>query len=367
MNEPIPETDENQVSDEKQQARGGRRPLTLAVVGVLVVAGAVWGIQRWRFGLGHVSTDNAQVDGHIVPVTAKVGGYVQEVLVEENQRLARGDLMVVVDPAELQVRLAEAQADVAAARAAAGGDGVVGQVDAEASATRARREALEERLNSARAQRDRTAKDLARIQELAAKQIASTQQLDAAQAAAEAAAAEVAALERDVVGARAAESGAGAAGRVADARLARAEAAVAQARLNLEYARIQSPISGVVSKTAVEVGQLIQPGQPLAAVVSDSAVWVTANLKETELAKVRPGQEVHLDVDAYPGCDAEGVVESVSPATGAKFALLPPDNATGNFTKVVQRVPVRVAVVSGCGDGEPLRPGMSVTVHVSVR
>ncbi|HKJ02924.1 MAG TPA: HlyD family secretion protein [Longimicrobiales bacterium] len=357
------------MSEEKQdEGQGqGRRPLTLVVVAVVVVAALVWGFERWRFSRAHVSTDNAQVDGHIVPLLAKVGGYIQEVRVEENQHVTRGELVVVVDPTELDVRLAEAEADVAAARAAAGGDGIAGQVEADAAATRARRQALEERLNAARAQRDRAAKDLARAQELADKQIASRQQLDAAQAAADAAAADLAALEQDVAAARAAERGAGASGRAADARLARAEAQLRQAKLNLEYARVQAPISGVVSKAQVEVGQLIQPGQPLGAVVSDSAVWVTANLKETELADVREGQAVHLDVDAYPGCDAEGTVESLSPATGAKFALIPPDNATGNFTKVVQRVPVRVAVVSGCGEGRPLRPGMSVNVHISVR
>lgn len=355
------------MSEEKQSERQGRRPVTLVVVAVVVMVTAVWGVQRWRFGLAHVSTDNAQVDGHIVPILAKVGGYVDGVLVEENQHVGRGDLVVSIDPAELQVRLAEAEADVAAARAAAGGDGVAGQVEAEASATRARRQALEERLNAVRAQRDRTAKDLARAQELADKQIASRQQLDAAQAAADATAADLAALEQEVAAARAAESGAGASGRAADARLAKAEATLQQARLNLEYARVQAPIGGVVSKASVEVGQLIQPGQPLGAVVSDSDVWIIANLKETELAKVREGQDVHVEVDAYPGCDALGTVESLSPATGAKFALLPPDNATGNFTKVVQRVPVRVAMTNGCGDDQPLRPGMSVTVHITVR
>jgi membrane fusion protein (multidrug efflux system) len=344
-----------------------RKPVRLAVVVVALVAVSVWGVHRWRFSVSHVSTDNAQVDGHIVPVLAKVGGYVQRVLVEENQHVERGDLVAELDPAELRVRVAEAEADVEAARAAAGGNGVVGQVEAEASATRARRQALEERLNAARVERDRAAKDLVRIQELAAKQIVSRQQLDAAEAASEAASATVAALQQEVVGARATESGVGASGRAALARLDRAEAALEQAKLNLEYAQIQAPTSGVVSKAEIEVGQLIQPGQPLGAVVSDSTVWVTANLKETDLARVQVGQEVQLDVDAYPGCEATGAVESLSPATGAKFALLPPDNATGNFTKVVQRVPVRIAVVDGCTESLPLRPGMSVTVHISVR
>jgi len=344
-----------------------RRALFLALLAVALATGTVWGGRRLHFARTHVSTDNAQVDGHVVPVLAKVGGYVSEVPVEDNEVVGRGDPVVVIDDAELRVRLAEAEADLAAAVASAGGEGVIGLVQAEASASHARREALEARLLSARAQRDRAVKDLGRARELADKEIASRQQLDAAQAAADAAEAEVSALERDVVGARAAERSAEASGRAADARLAKARAAVDRVKLDLSWARVGAPVSGVVTRTQVEVGQLVQPGQPLAAVVADSALWITANLKETETADVRVGQPVDLEIDAYPGCEARGVVESLSPATGARFALIPPDNATGNFTKVVQRIPVRIAVTEGCGEDRPLRPGMSVVSHIEIR
>ncbi|MSR19686.1 MAG: HlyD family secretion protein [Gemmatimonadetes bacterium] len=343
-----------------------RRVAGVVVLGVAVVAGSVWGVNSWRHARTHVSSDNAQVDAHIVPVLAKVGGYVAEVHVDENQTVHRGDAVVVIDDAELQVRLAEAEADLAGARAAVGSDGVQGQVEAEVSVMRARREAVEARLASARAHRDRAQQDLARIEELASKQIASGQQLDAARAAAAAAAADVIAVEREGAAARAAEGSAGAATRAAEARLARAEATVERARLDLSYAQVMAPVSGVVSRMSVEVGQLVQPGQPLGAVVADSAVWITANLKETETVGVHEGQEVAIDVDGYPGCEARGTLVSVSPATGSKFALLPPDNATGNFTKVIQRVPVRIAVVEDCGADRPLRPGMSVVVHIDV-
>lgn len=222
-------------------------------------------------------------------------------------------------------------------------------------------------MGAARAQRDRAARDLERIRDLAEKRIASRQQLDAAETAAAAARAELDALTQDVVAAHAAESSAGASVRAADARLARAQAAVERARLDLSYAHIAAPVGGVVSRAQVEVGQLIQPGQPLAAVVADSAVWVTANLKETETANIRQGQPVAIEVDAYPGCEANGVVESLSPATGSMFALLPPDNATGNFTKVVQRIPVRIRLDDDAIDDTARRmlaPGMSVVVHV---
>ena len=352
----------------KEPGTGGRRrTVMLVIVAVLLIAGAVWGVGKWQYGRTHVSTDNAQVDGHIVPVIAKVGGYVQAVYVDDNQSVERGDTVVVIDPSELKVKVAEAQADLAAAQASAGTEGEVGQVEAEASASRARREALESRLASARANADRASKDLARVQELAEKQIASKQQLDAAKAAATAAEAEVSALQRDIVAARASESSAGAAGRGATARLAKAQAALERAELDLSYATVTAPVSGKVSRTQVEVGQLVQPGQPLGAVVADSSIWVTANLKETEMTDVHVGESVEFEVDAYPGCTAQGTVESVSPATGSKFALLPPDNATGNFTKVVQRVPVRIAIGEGCGAERPLRPGMSVIAHIVKR
>jgi membrane fusion protein (multidrug efflux system) len=338
----------------------------MSVLAVALVVGGVWGFGRWQHSRTHVSSENAQVDAHIVPVLAKVGGYVEEVRFEDNQQVHRGELVVVIDDDDLRVRVAAAEADLAAARAAVGDEGVTGRVEAEASAARSRRQALQARLVSARAEKDRSARDLVRIEDLASKQITSNQQLDAARTAAAAAEANVEALEQDVAAARASETSADASGRAAEAQLERASVALAAARSDLEKARVGSPVSGIVSRTQVEVGQLIQPGQPLAAVVADSSTWITANLKETDVSRVHQGQSVTIEVDAYPGCEAHGTVESVSPATGSKFALIPPDNATGNFTKVVQRVPVRIAIVEGCGAERPLRPGMSVVVDIEV-
>jgi membrane fusion protein, multidrug efflux system len=155
--------------------------------------------------------------------------------------------------------------------------------------------------------------------------------------------------------------------RLAAARLQAAAAARANAALQLGYTRIVAPEAGVVSRKQVEPGQLVQAGQPLLTIVADTGVWVTANFKETQLSRIRVGQEVEIEVDAYKGQAVKGRVESVSAATGSKFALLPPDNATGNFTKVVQRVPVRIAIVQGLGADRPLRPGMSVVVNVITR
>ena len=161
--------------------------------------------------------------------------------------------------------------------------------------------------------------------------------------------------------------GAQAGERLAHARLAAARAALDNARLQLAYTSVRSPLTGVVSRKQVEVGQLVSPGQPLLTIVDAMHSWVTANFKETQLEQMRIGQSVALEIDTYSDCRAEGKVESLGAATGARFALLPPDNATGNFTKVVQRIPVRIRVDRGCGPSQPLRPGLSVVVHVATR
>src|SRR6266699_3929467 len=245
---------------------GGRRRTAFVIMGVVLVALAALGARRWIFSLSHQSTDDAQVDGHIVPILPKVGGFVTEIRVDENQRVRVGDTLIVLDDRDYKVRLAAAEA------------ALVG----------------------------------------------------------------------------------------ADARVGAARAARDQAALNLSYTRITAPASGVVSKKTVELGQLVQAGQPLMSVVPLEDVWITANLKETQIEAVKPGEPVDFTVDAYPGLHFRGHVESLSPATGARFSLLPPDNATGNFTKVVQRVPVRIRPDKP-DPAHPLRPGMSVVVTIKTK
>ena len=203
------------------------------------------------------------------------------------------------------------------------------------------------------------------MEDLAAKQVVSKMQLDAARAVAEAARANVVALEREQSAAGGTVASAQAGVRLATARLQAAQAARDNAALQLEYTNVTAPAAGIVSKKQVEPGQLVQAGQPLFTVVADTGVFITANFKETQLSDIRVGQPVEIEVDAYQGGTALGCVESVSAATGSKFALLPPDNATGNFTKVVQRIPVRIRVTKGLGPDRPLRPGMSVGAHVN--
>jgi membrane fusion protein (multidrug efflux system) len=331
------------------------------------VLGLGWALKQWLYGRSHESTDNAQVDGHLVPVLAKVSGYVTAVNVAENDRVRADSVLVRIDEREYTVRVAQADADLAAARAQAGGGGIAGQAEAQVANAAGQRSALDASIAAARANSVKADADLARVRELAAKQVVSRQQLDAAQAASDAMHAQLLSAEGSASAAGAGVTNAQAGVRLAQARLAAAQAARDNAALQLSYTRVTAPVGGIVSRKQVEVGQLVQAGQPLLTVVSDTGVWVTANFKETQLSDLKVGQPVELEVDAYGGCSAKGKVESVSAATGAKFALLPPDNATGNFTKVVQRVPVRIAITQGCGKDQPLRPGMSVAAHVDVK
>ncbi|HEY7878280.1 MAG TPA: HlyD family secretion protein [Gemmatimonadaceae bacterium] len=345
-------------------AANSRRKFVIPIVGLAVLAALVWGVKTYLYSRVHESTDDAQVDGHIIPVLAKVGGYVNAVLVQDNDSVKGGQTLATIDADEYKVRVAQAEANLSATRFAAGSVRVPGQASAAVVTATSQHAAQDAQIAGARARQEQALSDLTRMKELVAKQIASQQQLDAAQTAADAASADLEAVVRQAAAAGAGVTSAVAGVGMAQARMEGAQAVLEDAKLQLSYTTITAPVSGTVSKKLVELGQLLQPGQMLMSVVADTGAWVTANFKETQLADMRVGQPVTIDIDAYPGCTAEGRVQSLSAATGAKFALLPPDNATGNFTKVVQRVPVRVEITKGCGVQRPLRPGLSVVAHV---
>jgi membrane fusion protein, multidrug efflux system len=328
-----------------------RPPVAGIVIGLLALVLVGLGARQLAFGRHHVVTDNAQVEGHIVPVLARVSGYVTEVDAVENVAVRSGATLVVLDDRDYRAKLAQGQADLAAAIATGGASGRAGQAQAQLAAARAA-------VNQAEANDTRARADLERVRALAPRGIVSSQQLDGSEAAASAAAAQLQAARDQVV---AAEAGL----RNAGARVASAQASLDQAALQLSYTRIVAPSDGVVSRKNVEVGQLVQPGQPLMSVVPLDDVWVVANFKETEIRNVTPGDRATIEVDSYPGRRFAGKVESLSPATGARFSLLPPDNATGNFTKVVQRIPVRIRLDGAQDPAHPLRPGMSVKATVT--
>ncbi len=347
------------------KARGKRIPLI--VLGVLVIALGIWGVRKWIYSRSHTGTDNAQVDGHITAIAPKVQAFVERVLVDDNRHVKTGDTLVVLDDRDLKVRLQQAAAELADAQAAIGSGNRPGQARAQLQSTRAQAASAQAAIAVAEANFRRAASDLQRIRALAEKQIVPAQQLDAAQAAYDAAAANLEAARRQAAAAGSQVTASGAAVSGAAARVQAAQAAVDNARLQLSYAHILAPADGMIAKRSVEPGALVQVGQNLMSIVPEKDVWVTANLKETQLPGVAVGNKAAFTVDAYPGRTFHGHVESLSPATGARFSLLPPDNATGNFTKVVQRVPVRIAVDDSLDPDHPLRPGMSVEMDIETK
>ncbi|HEU5400485.1 MAG TPA: HlyD family secretion protein [Terriglobales bacterium] len=355
---------------------------------ILVVAGVL----VWHYYYVRESTDDAQVDGHITPISARVGGTVISINFQDNQEVAAGAILVQLDPKDYQVavertkaELADAQASAAAARTnvpITHTSTATGIDAARANLVAAQREveAANARLREAQANAAKVGKDLERFKQLITKDEVSRQQYDAAVAAdqsaratVDAAGAAVATAQSHVIQAEAAVRGAETGPqqvRITEARAGSAEAAVqkaqanlAQAELNLQYCIIRAPQAGVVSKRSVEVGQTIQPGQPLAALVNLADVYITANFKETQLKNMHPGQAVTISIDAF-GKDLKGHVDSIGGATGGRFSLLPADNATGNYVKVVQRVPVKIVLDPGEDQGHRLRPGMSVVPTV---
>ena len=345
--------------------RSWTRRIPLILGAILVVVLVTWGVRRYLWSRNHVSTDNAQVDGHITAIAPRVAGFIDRVAVEENQHVKAGDTLVVLDRRDFIVRLEQAEADLRNAEAAAGSRRTGGQADAQLEATRAEAGSAQATVTAVEAALRQADADFQRYRKLAATKVVSAQQLDAALSARDAAAANLESARRRAAAAGSQVTASGAAVRGADARLAAAQSAVDDARLQLGYATLLAPYDGIVARRNAEPGALVQVGQTLMSVVPETDVWVTANLKETQLAHVRVGDPAEFDVDAYPGRTFHGKVESLSPATGARFALLPPDNATGNFTKVVQRLPVRIAVDGTADPAHPLRPGMSVNVTIT--
>jgi membrane fusion protein (multidrug efflux system) len=361
--------------------------------GALVVA--IVGLAFWAHGRVRETTDDAQIDGNIVPISARLGGTVKEVLVSDNQQVQSGAVLVRIDPSDYEVAARRAEAELADARAGAlaartaipitetSTTSQLANARAAVAAAKHEVDGAKARLVEAGANHDRAASDLERYRQLVEKDEISRQQFDAAVAAetaarssVEAAEAALAAANSHVAQAEAQLRAAGtAAGQVevSHARAAAAEAGAAknqaildQARLNLGYVEVRAPVAGIVSRKSVQPGQVIQAGQPLLALVSLDRIWVVASYKESQLRRMRPGQPASVYVDAYART-YRGHVESIGGATAAKFSLLPPENATGNFVKVVQRVPVKIVLEKDQDPEHLLRPGMSVVPTVLTR
>ena len=346
----------------KSSFRASPRQIAVGVLAfAAVVAGSAWGINRWHFAQLHEETDDAQVEGDISPVLPRVSGYVSKVLVVDNQEVKAGQPLLQVDSRELDLKVAESQATLENSMA----DKVT--ADAVLSTARALASTASANVNTALVRQLKAAADFARDSNLVKTGAITDTQFRDTRAASETAADQLASVRSEAETAVAQINVAAA--RVAAARTMSDEKAadLDYARLQRTYADVTAPISGIVSRKNVETGQFVQSGQTLLSITSESDVWVVANFKETQLTHMKAGQDVDFEADAYPGVVFHGKVESLSGATGARFALLPPDNSTGNYVKVTQRVPVKIVLAQAPDTDHQLRPGMSVDATVRVQ
>lgn len=345
-------------------APAAKPPSNKRVIGIVVVIALIAlgvGGRMWYRSHYYVETENAFVSGHVTPVSSRVAGVVTKVLVEDNQTVAAGTVIAELDPADQRLKVEQIQAQIASA------EQQVLQADATIAQTRAQASAAQAQVTQSQAALQRTRQDAERYGQLYNDQMkaVSKAELDAANAARAGASADVAARRDNVVAAKAQITAAQSARDVLKAQVKVLQTQLKDARQVLGYNQVVAPVAGRIGKRSVEVGARVQPGQQLAAIVQHE-MWVTANFKETQLAGLVPGQQVHIEIDALPKHPLEGRLDSFSPASGNQFALLPADNATGNFTKIVQRVPVKITLRPQ--DVEALRgrlaPGMSAQVEI---
>jgi membrane fusion protein, multidrug efflux system len=403
--QPLPATERDFHARPSRTSSPGFRIAVVIAVIVLLVAGFF----VYRYVTSYESTDDAEVDGHINSISTRISGHVVKLNVLDNQSVQAGAVLVEIDPADYRVAYERAKADYENAQAAAAAAGVnvpitsvstdtqVSSTDADVASARAGIAAARQQFEAAKAQRDqaeannvKAQNDLGRYKQLVDKQEISQQQYDQAVAAAKASAAavesahatadavqsQVIQAQAKLVQAEANRRNAQTAPRQMEVIRSRAASAQAeaqfkkadldQAQLNLQYTKVASPVSGVVSDRTVEVGQNVTPGQELLKIIPLNDVWITANFKETQLREMKVGQPVTIEVDAN-GRSYKGHVDSIAGASGARFSLLPPENATGNYVKVVQRIPVKITLDPGENKDQSLRPGMSVTPKVWIQ
>ncbi|MDB5023132.1 MAG: HlyD family secretion protein [Mucilaginibacter sp.] len=345
------------MAQEQEPKKKPNRVLPI-VLGIILIGGIIFGIKEYIYYGKHIDTDDAQVDGDVSPVVARVGGYVDSIFFEENGHVVKGQVLVKLDDRDYKVRLEQALSAQKGASAGVGvGQSQIIAISANSSSARAE-------VESAAAKMEKANKDYARYANLVKDGSVTQQQFDQVKS------------DRDVAEAtyRAAQDQYKAALeqvgtsrnqlKVTDVGVTQRQADVDYAKLQLTYTTILAPASGVTSKKNIQIGQLVQAGQTLFSIVNDNSLYITANFKETQLTNLKNGQKVDIEVDAYPDLKLKGEVYNFSPATGAKFSLLPPDNATGNFVKVVQRVPVKIRINADKETMAKLRPGMSVNVSV---
>ncbi len=364
---------EKQNGDQSQPQK--RSKVFLIILILLVLAGASFGISKWNHGKHHMETDDAQVEANISPIIPRVSGYVKEVRVTDNQKVKQGDTLLILDDRDLRIKLEQAQAALATAES--------NLLSAKASTVAARSNIgtsqvavleVDAQIEKAKVNLWQTTQEYNRYSNLIKDHSVTQQQFEDKQAAKESAEKQLQILEEQKKQASSQTNAVSSQSKATSSQISVASAMIKQrqvdvddARLNLTYCVITAPADGLVSKVNVQVGQYLNAGQSTFSIVLDQRLWVVANFKETQYNKIRIGQTVIVDADALPGHEFEGKVSSFSPATGARFALLPPDNASGNFVKVVQRLPIKVDF-DNPDDSllSRLKAGMNVEVDVHI-
>jgi membrane fusion protein (multidrug efflux system) len=347
-----------EVKDTKPKKKNIALPI---ILGLILIIGGWYGINAYLFSRVHEDTDDAQLEGNIDPISPRVGGYVTEVNVDDYMPVKAGDVLVKLDDRDLASKVSQAEAALESAKAN------LAVVEANIASSQVGVVTSEASIKNAQVKVWQAQQDFNRSKNLLAEQATTQKEYDAAKAALEGAQTQLDVVKTQQTSAQKNYAAQQQQMAVAKAAIAQRQADLDYAKLQLSYAVIKAPVSGRVSKKNVQVGQYVQPGQSLFSVVIDSSVWVVANFKETQLEKMRLGQHATIEVDAFKDHPLDGSVEEFSSATGAKFSLLPPDNATGNFVKVVQRVPVKIKINADKQMLALLRPGMNVHVIVDTK
>lgn len=359
--------------EETPGAEQKKSKVFIVVLAALVIGGGAFGVTKYIHAQHHEETDDAQVEAYVSPVIPRISGYVTEVRVRDNQQVKKGDTLIVLDDRELKIRLDQALASTATAESNLhAAKASTTAASANVATSQAGVSTVDAQIETARINVWRATQDYNRYANLIKDHSITQQQYEQALAARQTAENQLAVLEKQKKEAaqrtNAVASQSSATSQqisVANATIKQREVDVEDARLNLSYTVITAPEDGVVSKVNVQQGQYVNAGSALFSVVLDRAVWVVANFKETQLDRMHVGQKVSIHVDAHPKHEYEAELSSFSPATGARFAILPPDNASGNFVKVVQRVPVKIEFKNAQDSlVKQLRAGMNVVVDV---
>ncbi len=361
-----------EIENDTPKKKNKKLVIIASVLSTLLIIGIVYFV----ISANYITTDNAQLDADVVPIRSSVAGYIKTIYFKDNEHVKKGQLLITIDDTDLKTRVAQAEAALENAKAnllSVKSNAAAGNQNADASILSSI--AVQQNINSAKAKLNNAQEDFKRIENMFNAKAATQSQYDAAKTNVDVANAQYEGAVSQYKSATVQSQGIRSQAEAQQAQITLAEAMVKQhdaeltlAKTQLDYATVESPCDGIITKRAIEEGQYITIGQPLCSAIDNSHLWVTANFKETQVDDLKVGEEVAIKIDAYPNIKIKGKVESFIGATGAKFSLLPPDNSTGNFVKIVQRVPVRIELTDyPKGSSDNLFPGLSAFVEVKIK